>query len=439
MNDDLTDDAEEVCRDTWLNPNRVAKTARARTLVAEVLHQVQNYEKFKKLRQRARKQADQELFEATITAVIADLIHFHLAGRSGGLVITRSKQILGKPSRYRPTIYNAAFTTILDRLSSPEMAFIEQSKGHVLDFDLGRRRRTTIRPGSRLTSVVKEAGITFDDLTTTSSGEPIVLKTSRHGWWDEAAYVDYEDTDTTTRYRKEMVAINDWLGAADLSFDKSAFTADNRDLKVDVSERRLRRIFTRESFECGGRLFGGFWQLLPKEVRCNGVRIEGEPVRLLDYSQLNPRIAYSLAKIAPPMFDAYRVPGFEDEKYRVPIKKFFNAMWFKTTPITRMPNGMRKSFPKDVSGPQVAQAIQAAHPALKFCQGGGHHIMFLESQIMVELLLGLKVKNITALPVHDAVCVALSRAEETRATMIETFRSATGIDVLVNVEGDRLG
>jgi hypothetical protein len=292
-----------------------------------------------------------------------------------------------------------------------------------------------IRPGSRLISTIEDAGLTFDDFTTATGGEPIVLKTARRDWWDESAYVDYEDTDVTRRYRKEMATINAWLEAADLSFDKT----DAHGLKVDVSERRLRRIFTRESFESGGRLFGGFWQLLTKAARLDGVRIDGEPVRLLDYSQMNPCIGYGLAKTSPSMPDVYRVPGFEDEKYRVPIKKFFNAMLFKTTPITRMPKGMRKSFPKDVSASQIAQAILRAHPALKFYQGDGHHIQFMESQIMVELLMDLKNKNITALPIHDAVCVAVSQAEVTRAAMVEVFRSATGIDVKVNDEGGGLG
>jgi hypothetical protein len=307
----------------------------------------------------------------------------------------------------------------------------------------GGRQRTTLRPGSRLISAIEEAGLTFDDLATTTSDEPIVLKTAPRDWWDRSAYVDYEDTDTTRRYRKDMMAINGWLEAADLSFDISAIRGLTiealRDLKVDVSERRLRRIFTRESFASGGRLFGGFWQLLTKAVRCDGVRIDGEPVRLLDYSQMNPRIAYGLAKTTPPMPDVYRVPGFEDEKYRAGIKQFFNAMLFRTEPITRMPKGVRANLSNNVSASQVAQAILKAHPALKFYQGGGHHIQFIESQIMVGLLLNLKDKNITALPIHDAVCVPLSRAEETRATMVEVFRSTTGIDVQVNEEGGGSG
>jgi hypothetical protein len=87
-------------------------------LIEEVLRQVQNFERFEGLRQRARRPADQETFEATVTAVIADLIHFHLTGWPGGLVVTRSNQLLGRPSRYRSAIYSGTFPVILDRLAA---------------------------------------------------------------------------------------------------------------------------------------------------------------------------------------------------------------------------------------------------------------------------------------------------------------------------------
>src|SRR6266498_364595 len=130
-----------------------------------------------------------------------------------------------------------------------------------------------------------------------------------------------------------MRAINAWLAAADLWFDHSACP----ELKVDVSERRLRRVFTREQFDSGGRLFGGFWQPLRKPQRRSGVRINGEQISVLDYSQMSPMIAYGLTNTAPPMRDVYRVRGYEDEALRPGMKKFFNAMLFSLRPITRMP------------------------------------------------------------------------------------------------------
>jgi hypothetical protein len=73
---------------------------------------------------------------------------------------------------------------------------------------------------------------------------------------------------------------------------------------------------------------------------------------------------------------------------------------------------------------------------LTFYGGVGHHIQFIESQIMVQVLLDLIDKGITALPIHDAIAVVRSHAAAAREAMIQEFRSIVGIDVTVNEEID---
>jgi len=41
----------------------------------------------------------------------------------------------------------------------------------------------------------------------------------------------------------------------------------------------------------------GFWINLPKAVRLKGIRIDGEEVAGLDYSALNPRLAYHIGHL----------------------------------------------------------------------------------------------------------------------------------------------
>jgi hypothetical protein len=310
------------------------------------------------------------------------------------------------------------------------MEFIAQAKGHPLYFEAGPRR-TTIRAAKRLVTRIEDHGLTFDDLTTTAEGELIVLKSSPRGFWDEADLIEYVETEATRAYREEMRAINSWLDEADLAFDHDS--APNQ--KVDVKDRVLRRIFTRESFESGGRLFGGFWQPLPKAIRRNGLRINGEPVCVLDYSQMNPLIAYGLANAQSPSPDVYQVKGFE-EAYRPGIKKLLNAMLFATKPLTRMPAGLREFFPHGISVATVTNAIAESNPGIRdlFFVGIGHYVQFLESQILVKVLLSLREKGIVALPIHDAVAVPASAVESVREVMIEHFRAATGLEVKVNDE-----
>jgi hypothetical protein len=426
---DVDETLDEQTEDRWFFPYRVPKTDRARAVVADVVQNLRGYEKHGGLRKRARKKTDREMFEATITAIAADLIHFHLLGRKGGLIVTRSKKILGRKSRYRPQIYSTGFVTILDRMSTPEMAFVKQVKGEALNLQ-GERRRTTIGPGWRLVDRIEEHGLTFEDFTTTSDGELIILKRAPRDFWDVPGLMEYSDNHVTNKFREEMRTINAWLAGADIQFDQQSAP----DHRVDLSNRRLRRIFTRASFKKGGRLFGGFWQPLPKAIRLRGLRIDGEPVVGLDYSQMNPLLAYTLARAKPSSVDAYAIPGFEE--YRPGIKKIFNAMLFAAKPITKMPKGVRKNFTKQVHILDLTKAILDAHQPLAklFYTGQAHYLQFVESEIMVRLLLTLRKAEVIALPVHDAVVVPASKLDQVRKTMVDQFKSVTGLEISVSQE-----
>ena len=157
--------------------------------------------------------------------------------------------------------------------------------------------------------------------------------------------------------RQELRAINEWLDKADITFDAAAL-----DKPVNVQARQLRRQFTLGRFDRGGRLFGGFWNNLPKSVRLKGIRIDGEEVVGLDYSALNPRLAYHVADADPPPGDAYTLPGLE--QCRDGVKRVFNAMLFKH-PVTQFPKGARALFPRKVKCSDVTDAILQRHPMLK--------------------------------------------------------------------------
>ena len=154
-------------------------------------------------------------------------------------------------------------------------------------------------------------------------------------------------------------------------------------------------------FDRGGRLFGGFWISLPKSVRLQGIRIDGEEVAGLDYSALNPRLAYYLAEADPPPGDAYTLPGLE--RSRDGVKRVFNAMLFKH-PVTQFPKGVRALFPQKVKCGEVTDAILQRHPTLKgvlSSEESGHQLQFIESEIMMGVLRKCVEHNIVALPIFD--------------------------------------
>jgi hypothetical protein len=80
--------------------------------------------------------------------------------------------------------------------------------------------------------------------------------------------------------------------------------------------------------------------------------------------------------------------------------------------------------------------ISQKHEAIAhlFCQGIGFQDMFIESEILVDVLLKLLDQRITALPVHDAVIVAKSKALLVKEVMLSVFQAHTGVTGAVEEE-----
>ena len=416
-------------RDRRFDPHRVPLSTQAKALVDEACRGVERYEEHFGLRQRRRRKADQITFESTVSAILCDVIHHHVGRQDGGIYVSRSKQELGKRCRYKPSALNEKLPCLLDILASRELGYIKQNVG--TDKSSGPARRTTIRAGWRTLRKIAEYQIALEDISQNPHREPIELRTGKGHFWDLSERIDYEDDDQTHEFRGQMEEINAWLASADMTYCGSTITDWGQCLTIH--DRSLRRIFTRRSFEQGGRLFGGFWQSLSKADRKKNLMIETETAVELDYGQMCPRIAYGLAGVHPLMEDAYSIPGYEDR--REGIKKVFNAMLFSEKRLGQFPQHTRPYFGPQPTIHQVTSAIEQTHPCLfdSFYTGAGYYLQFRESQILVDLLLRLKARSIVALPIHDAVLVAASRVNETRQLMLKVFRDHTGIEGLVSV------
>jgi hypothetical protein len=283
-----------------------------------------------------------------------------------------------------------------------------------------------------LVDLLDEAGLDASDFGKSGGyREVIELRDRGEGFWDNSERLDYPDTPETIRYREEVTAINQWLANADLAFhDPDPW----RYPEVDTSDRALRRIFARGRFDQGGRLYGGFWQPLKSEDRLKGLRIDGERVASLDFGQMNPRLLYAKVQSTAPEGDVYRVPRLEG--YRETVKAVFNAAIAADKRFERFPKGSRKGLPKSWKVAEVIEAIEEVHPAIahRLFQGEGLGLQFTESNILVRVMLTLKDRGITALPIHDAIVVARSNAEEAKDVMERAFEETANMAGIVKVE-----
>jgi hypothetical protein len=240
------DEAEESESesDRFFDPWRVPRSAGAKALIEKIVGNVQVYEEYYNKRQRKRRKKDQETHEATVSAVMCDLIHAVLMQDERGLAISRSNQVLGKNDCYQAPALNRQLPYVLDALASDALEWLTEDRGFINHF--GRNQRTLIKPTQRLIDNIREFEVELGGIRRCKTEEVIILKAVKEDYWDKGAYLSYDETTMTRRYREEVRAINSWLTNADIHFDETVLKGDR---PIDTGNITLRRYFSQGSFE----------------------------------------------------------------------------------------------------------------------------------------------------------------------------------------------
>lgn len=246
---------------------------------------------------------------------------------------------------------------------------------------------------------------------------------------------------------REVIAINAHLCAANIGHGISplhvaSWPSTILDWLVTPYHRKLRRVFN-DDFDSGGRLFGGWWQTLPRERRKH-IRIDGEAVVNVDFSAMHLRLAYAESrKRVPRDDDPYDLTGTDHERHDWPRlregrKQLVSVMFMSKSSLRQWPGGtpreredIRSCFPKGAKVKHEAEAIRDRHKAIAdwFECGRGLRLQRTESDILVAVLLKLIARGITALPIHDAVLVAKSHGETAQRIMEAEARRVTGAKI----------
>lgn len=132
------------------------------------------------------------------------------------------------------------------------------------------------------------------------------------------------------------------------------------------------------------------------------------------------RLAYIVAEKPCPAGDQYAIPGL-DPKSRDGIKRVMGALLFDSSKN-------RDRFPKEVAQlftpedqrkgwRQVKKLIMSPRHELRAYvdRGLGHYLQFLESQVLINVLVRCAKLGVPALPIHDAIIVPQSKVS--RATI----------------------
>lgn len=248
--------------------------------------------------------------------------------------------------------------------------------------------------------------------------------------------------------------MNAFLARADVDF----IADDHPQGVVDPKDRLLARYFTilpkqRVRFDQNGRMFGGFWMRLLSERRA-AIRINGEPVADLDFSNLGPRLAYAMLKLEPPEGDLYDLTGHlrgydhNNRDHRKAIKQALASCFNggkggkrgrrakNGRPATI---GILDRLPKGTKAESVRRALLAKHPGFEplFKDAkvpAGYAIMHTESTILLLALEKLMALNVVALPQHDGMLVAQSAKRAAQDAMETAAKEIVGVKLPVEAK-----
>ncbi|MBU0584030.1 MAG: hypothetical protein KKB66_16050 [Alphaproteobacteria bacterium] len=293
---------------------------------------------------------------------------------------------------------------------------------------VAKERRTGIEATGWLLEALAAPALPLADIGRASGEEVIKLAAragrDRRGRKLPSIPVDYKDCRTADRLREEMEEINTFLAKQKIELDGEPQAA------VRLARYYLlRKPSDPHEFMLHGRLYGGFWQSLPK-ARRGGLTINGEPIADLDFASMFPRLCYARVGAIPPEGDLYAIPGLEG--HRAAVKAGLSALLSSGSEMARLPSDVKAALPAGWTAKRLRDAVAVKHPALMplFGKDIGLDLMHYESCIMVAVLLRLASLGIPGLPMHDGLMVPRSFATRAKRAMEFLVVQMTGTQIV---------
>ena len=203
----------------------------------------------------------------------------------------------------------------------------------------------------------------------------------------------------------------------------------------------------RRTFRHDLRLGGRFYTMLKADRAA--MTIGGEPAVEVDISASQPTIF--LARTDPMRLSdrpgLYDFEGFPSRACKEFIVQSFGAGRLIKGWSTRTPDDVRTTSVKALGGAVVDRFPSMEHitqilpddltAGLEGAQrdrAAGQHLVFLESQVVAEAMERLATVGVVALPLHDALVVPASGAEEAQRVLEEVFVEQFGVRPVVKVK-----
>ncbi|MFF9551216.1 hypothetical protein [Methylobacterium fujisawaense] len=252
----------------------------------------------------------------------------------------------------------------------------------------------------------------------------------------------FRETERVARMRREMDGIREFMAGFDVGISPDASPGDWQVDQHRIRARKVRdgretwttviptpgndvyRVFGRGRFDKGGRLYGGFWQNLPKDRR-RELLINGEISVEPDYEFLHPTILYAMRGAAL-VGDPYETGYFPRAHGKLALNVSLNALSLALA-VNAIMNKERVapgSWPHCRRYTEkLVEAVVARNKPIAGDIGADRGIdcMAIDSGMAVKVLKACAKADIPCLPVHDSFRVRARDEGRVTAIMAEVL------------------
>ena len=324
-------------------------------------------------------------------------------------------------------------------------------------------RTSRIRPTLKLQDQFTQLTISGYDIDHHHQEETVILtdyETDEEGNYTKAngrkkrLFIEYKDTSDTNQIRRDLAAYNDLLHHTYIdihTLEEPYVVRTKKDgttqrIKIDQSKTFVRRIFSRASWECNGRFYGGFWQQVGSEYR-KDILINDKPTVEVDYKGLHAAIL-SAEQGIPTDGDRYDLgsvicPRLDFKQQRKAVKLLVLATInakdrgsaFGAFRQAQPTGSVEKTLDNDELG-LLLDTFVKQHPYLEdgICSDQGIRLMNVDSHITNHIINRFIELRKPILSVHDSYIVGTRDVELLKDCMVEASIRVVGMNLAAEQE-----
>jgi hypothetical protein len=370
--------------------------------------------------------------------IITDLYLCWVSEPLSCLAVSRDNNAYRSRSRYNALHIGRSLVSVLDILINS--GYVAQKVGF-FDNTTGRGYTSRIWATQKLVKLFQNLDHNPFTCTYHPDREPIILRDP------EGNDIEYDDTSETIRMRNIVKRYNDFLSNIFIdipTLEETGIMIETvrgpRWLHINQTPNFTRRIFNNNSFQNGGRFYGGWWQHCPKEYRSQ-IFIDDKATSEIDYSNNHIVLLYAEKGMKWGGGDAYDIECPTDlshiDDFRALVKSLLliaiNAENESKTYEAFRSEAKTGTPEKRLTNTQlslVLDLLRKKHSPIadKLASGAGIELQFTDSQITEKIITRCMDHEVPVLIVHDSFIVPDGEEHFIRDTMTRAFKEVTGME-----------